>query len=100
MYMESLFGNMVRALRKDSGLMQREVAAFLEIDSPMLSNIERGERKARREWIPKFAELFKADEDQLLTAWLADKVQELIQGENVAKDTIKVVAKNMGLSLK
>ena len=95
--MENLFGTKIRSLREAQGLMQRHVAYHLDIDSPMLSNVERGERKARREWIPKLAQLLKANEDELLTAWLADRIQELVQDEKVAKDTIKTVATKMGI---
>ena len=98
--MENLFGTKIRSLREAQGLMQRHVAYHLDIDSPMLSNVERGERKARREWIPKLAQLLKANEDELLTAWLADRIQELVQDEKVAKDTIKAVATKMGMKVK
>ena len=66
----------------------------------MLSNIERGERKVRQEWIPKLAQLLKANEDELLTAWLADRIQELVQDEKVTKDTIKTVASQMEIKVK
>ena len=66
----------------------------------MLSNIERGWRKARREWIPKLAQLLKANEDELLTAWFADRIQELVQDEKVTKDTIKTVASQMEIKVK
>ena len=66
----------------------------------MLSNIERDERKARREWIPKLAHLLKANEDELLTAWFADRIQELVQDEKVTKDTIKTVASQMEIKVK
>ena len=98
--MENLFGTKIRSLREASGILQRQVAYHLDIDSPMLSNVERGERKARREWIPKLAQLLKADEDELLTAWLADRIQELVQDEKVAKDSIKAVAIKMGMKVK
>lgn len=98
--MNNLFGTKIRSLREAQGLMQRHVAYHLDIDSPMLSNVEGGERKARREWIPKLAQLFKANEDELLTAWLADRIQELVQDEKVAKDTIKTVATKMGMKIR
>ena len=66
----------------------------------MLSNIERGWRKARRKWIPKLAQLLKANEDELLTAWFADRIQELVQDEKVTKDTIKTVASQMEIKVK
>ena len=98
--MENLFGTKIRSLREASGILQRQVAYHLDIDSPMLSNVERGERKARREWIPKLAQLLKTNEDELLTAWLADRIQELVQEEKVAKDSIKAVAIKMGMKVK
>jgi transcriptional regulator with XRE-family HTH domain len=98
--MGNLFGTKIRSLREASGILQRQVAYHLDIDSPMLSNVERGERKARREWIPKLAQLLKANEDELLTAWLADRIQELVQDEKVAKDSIKAVAMKMGMKVK
>jgi len=98
--MGNLFGTKIRSLREAQGLMQRHVAYHLDIDSPMLSNIERGERKARREWIPNLAELLKINEDELLTAWLAARIQEIVQDEKVAKDTIKTVATKMGMKVK
>lgn len=66
----------------------------------MLSNIERGERKARHEWIPKLAQLLKANEDELLTAWLADRIQELVQDEKATKATIKTVASQIEIKVK
>ncbi len=95
--MEYLFGKKIRALREAQGLLQRQVAYHLDIDSPMLSNIERGDRRARREWIPKLAKLLNVSEEELLTFWLADKVFDVVNDEKVAKETIKTVAKTIGL---
>ena len=43
-----LFGKKIRSLRDEQGILQRQVAAFLEIDTPMFSKIERGDRRAKR----------------------------------------------------
>lgn len=43
-----LFGNKIRALRDEQGVLQRQLAAYLEIDTPMFSKIERGDRRAKR----------------------------------------------------
>lgn len=98
--MDNLFGTKIHSLRKAQGLMQRHMAYHLNIDSPMLSNVELGERKARRERIPKLAQLLKANEDELLTALLADRIQKLVQDEKLAKDTLKTVATKMGMKVK
>ncbi|MFP4506775.1 MAG: helix-turn-helix domain-containing protein, partial [Cyclobacteriaceae bacterium] len=51
------FGVRIKALREQKGLLQRQLAASLEIDTPMFSKIERGERRAKRAQVVKLAEL-------------------------------------------
>ena len=51
-----LFGNRIKELREEQGLLQRQLAAFLEIDTPMFSKIERGDRRAKREQVIKLAD--------------------------------------------
>ncbi len=41
--MNMLFGNKIKELRDENGIMQRQLAALLEIDTPMFSKIERGD---------------------------------------------------------
>lgn len=40
-----LFGDKIRELRDEQGLLQRQLAAALEIDTPMFSKSERGWRQ-------------------------------------------------------
>ena len=89
--MANQFGSKIKELRDASGLFQRQVASQLEIDTPMLSKIERGERKAKKEQVLQFAKLYKAGEDELLTLWLADQLFELIEGEAQADEALKNV---------
>ena len=76
-----LFGNKIKELRDEQGLLQRQLAAVLEIDTPMFSKIERGDRRAKREQVIKLAELLHQDENEMLTLWLADKVLDVVKGE-------------------
>ena len=57
------------------------MAAYLEIDTPMFSKIERGDRRAKRSQVPQLAEYFHVDEKELLTLWLADKILDALEGE-------------------
>lgn len=43
-----LLGNKIRSLRDEQGILRRQVAAYLEIDTPMFSKIECGDRRAKR----------------------------------------------------
>ena len=77
-----IFGKKIKELREEHGLLQRHLCAALEIDTPMYSKIERGERKAKRSQIPIMAKLFEVDEKKLLTIWLADKVLDTVADED------------------
>ena len=77
-----LLGNKIRSLRDEQGILQRQVAAYLEFDTPMFSKIERGDRRAKRSQVTKLAEYFHLEEKELLTLWLADRILDAIEGEN------------------
>ena len=92
-----IFGRKIKELRDEQGVLQRQLAALLEIDTPMFSKIERGDRKAKREQVIKMAEYFHQDVNEMLSLWLADKVLETVKNEDainwaaikIAKEEIK-----------
>ena len=84
-------GKRIKELREEKGLVQRQLAAGLEIDTPMYSKIERGERRAKREQVLKLAEMLETDKDELLTLWLAGQVFEIVQDEKNGFAALKVV---------
>lgn len=91
-----IFGRKIKKLREERGLVQRQLSAALEIDTPMYSKIERGERKAKRSQIPIMAQMFEVDEKELLTIWLADKVLDTVEGEeDVSHDALVYAQKEM-----
>lgn len=87
--MNNLFGGYIRQLREENNLLQRQVAAALEIDTPMLSKIERGERRAKRDQVLILADLFGMDNKTLTVIWLKDAVWKILDNEPLAGDTIK-----------
>lgn len=91
------FGKKIRELREERGLLQRQIAASLEIDGGLYSKIERGERKAKREQVRSLAKVFKIEEDTLLAIWLADQIIETVGDEKktVAQDAINTYCKIM-----
>ena len=92
-----LLGERIKELREQHGVLQRQLAALLEIDTPMFSKIEHGDRRAKRTQVIQLAEYFKVDKNELLTLWLADKVLDAVKDENELKhDAIEVAQKRIG----
>lgn len=90
-----LFSERIKQLRESSRLPQKEVAEVLGIDIPMYSRIERGQRKAKKEYLPLLSTLFKVNEDELNQLWLADKVYDVIADEMAAPEVLSIVAENL-----
>jgi hypothetical protein len=66
----------------------------LEIDTPMYSKIERGDRRAKREQVIKLAEMLNTDANELLTLWLASQVFEVVKDDENASRALEYVLKN------
>lgn len=93
--MSNHFGSKIRQLREHNNLLLRQVAPFIDIDTPLLSKIERGERVLKKEQIPLLAKILKTDEDELTTLWLADQMYNVIDGEPLANEAIKQLTKKI-----
>jgi transcriptional regulator with XRE-family HTH domain len=83
-------GEILRELRESKQLPLRVIAAYLDIDPAIMSRIERGQRKASREQVVNLAEFFNVNEDELILAWLSDKVVYEIADEQLEIEALRV----------
>jgi transcriptional regulator with XRE-family HTH domain len=90
-----MFGNKIKILRETKGLLQRQLAAELEIDTPMYSKIERGERRAKKEQVLLLVDLLGTTENDLLSIWLADQIYDLVKNEEFRLESLKIVEKRL-----
>ncbi|MCX6318497.1 MAG: helix-turn-helix transcriptional regulator [Bacteroidetes bacterium] len=93
--MGTQLGNRIKELRSQQKLLQRQVAALLEMDTPLYSKIERGERIPKKETVVKLAKILKSDKEALLTVWLADQVYNVVKNETYAGEALKSVSKKI-----
>ena len=84
------FGEHIKQLREQNQLLQRQLANALDMDTAMLSKIERGERRAKREHIPILALQLKTNEKDLFTIWLADQLYQLVENEEQDLQALKI----------
>lgn len=93
-----LLGQKIKELRLENGVLQRQLASLLEIDTPMFSKIERGDRRAKRTQVIQIAKYFNVDEKELLTLWVADKILDAVEDEKELKsEAIKVAQSSITL---
>lgn len=89
------FGETVRDLRENKGLLLRQVAAVLEVDTAFLSKMERNEKKASRQQVLKLAKALETEEKELMTLWLSDKIVETLNEESEAYGALKLTEKRL-----
>jgi predicted nucleotidyltransferase len=83
------FGDIIRKKRKEAGLTLKSVGGFLHIDQAILSKAERGQRRLMREQVVKLAGYLKVKEEDLMIAWLSDKLVYEVKGEVIARQALK-----------
>lgn len=84
------FGDIIRKKREEKGMLLRQLAAIIDIDTAVLSKIERGERKARRDLVEKIADALKFNKKELIIEYLSDNIAYEIIDEEAAPDVLRV----------
>jgi transcriptional regulator with XRE-family HTH domain len=91
-----MFNERIKQLRDDRQIPQRKLAAAMDIDTASYCKIEKGERRARKEYIAIIAEMLHADYEELLTLWLADQVTAVVEDEKeLLNEVLKIAKKNI-----
>lgn len=93
--MATQLGDKIRELRTKQNLLLRQVASKLDVDTSIISKMERGERPIKKEQIAVLADILKADKEELYTLWLADQVMDVIKDEPLADEALKSVSKKI-----
>ena len=89
----NLFGSTLRGMRLKQNVLIRQVAAALEVDTAFISKVERGSKRIARDQVRKIADFLAIPEQKLLQFWLADKIEDAIEGEDEAAGALKLVLK-------
>ena len=88
-------GEILKDLREAKGLLIRQVAAGVNVDTAILSKIERAERLPTKKQVLKLAKFFSFDKNELMVAYLSDKIVYALNGEEVALRAMHVAEKKI-----
>lgn len=86
-----MLGQKLKELREEHQFVQREVAAKLEVDTAYVSKMENGTKQISRNWLPILAEMFDIPESELVTLWIADKVDKILVDEEHGIEALTLV---------
>jgi transcriptional regulator with XRE-family HTH domain len=88
-------GQILRTYRESKGLLLRQVAAALDLDTALLSKYERDARQPSKEQVLAFARYYNVNVEELLIAWLSDKIAGEVQNEDLAKEALKAAERKI-----
>lgn len=83
-------GTILRELREAKGLLLREVGAKLSLDPTILSKIEQDKRMPTKEQVKALAIFYEDQKNEVLIAWLSDKLYYEVQDEELALEAMQV----------
>ena len=92
--MVTKFGERIRELRIKQNMLLRQLASKLDVDTSVISKVERGDRQFKKEQIPVLAEILNADKEELLTLWIADQLNQIIKDEPLGTKAMDLIFKN------
>lgn len=93
-------GTILRELREAKGLLLREVGAKLSLDPTILSKIERDERMPTKEQVKALSDFYKEQKNDVIIAWLSDKLAYEVQDEDLALEAMKVAEEKVKYNVK
>jgi len=85
-----MLGEKLKELREAKGLVQRQVAADLQVDTAYISKMEHNEKPVSRIHLKKLSKLYSVAENDLLPIWLADKVLQLVENEKFSIEALEM----------
>ena len=88
---KSELGQYLRELRKEREETLHQVSKVTDIDSPLLSKIERGDRLPTSEQLKRLAKFYKVSESTLKVKHTAEKIIKEYGANETTYDAIQLV---------
>jgi HTH-type transcriptional regulator, competence development regulator len=98
--LQSDLGQYLRELRKEKGQTLHQVSQGTDIDSPLISKLERGERLPTAEQIKKLSKHFEIPESELKVKATAEKIIKEFGVTDNTYDAINLVMEQITPYLK
>ncbi len=92
--MEKL-SQILKSKREVKGLLLREVASKIDVDTALVSKIENDDRRPTKEQLKKLSKTLEIDFMTLSTLWHVEKIYEEIKDEKNVLDIVKELMKKV-----
>ncbi len=91
-------GLRLRELRKAKGLLLRQVASVMEVDTAVISKFESGSKRPSEVQVVKLADYYNIDKSELLRLWLCDNILDVVKDKTHALEALELARQTLKLS--
>jgi len=89
------FGQKIRQARESKGLLLRQIAAQLEVDTATISKIENGLRNATKKQVIDLSSMLDIPFTILEASWMGSKIFQLLQEVSDPTEALQVAEEQM-----
>ena len=90
-----MLGEKLKELRESKGLLQRQVAAELDVDTAYISKMENNDKPVSKSHLEALAKVYDLPERELMPFWLGEKVLHVLEGNEYSIEALNLVIKNI-----
>jgi len=90
-----MLGEKLKELRESKGLLQRQVAAELDVDTAYISKMENNDKSVSKSHLEALAKVYELTESELTPYWLGEKVLRVLKNNEHSIQALNLVLKNI-----
>jgi transcriptional regulator with XRE-family HTH domain len=90
-----MLGEKLRELREAKGLLQRQVAAELDVDTAYISKMENNDKPVSKSHLEALAKVYDLPASELMPFWLGEKVIHVLDNSDFSIQALQLVMKNL-----
>lgn len=90
-----MLGEKLKELRESKGLLQRQVAAELDVDTAYISKMESNDKPVSKSHLVALSRIYEVQESELVPIWLGEKVLHVLENSEFSFEALRLVLENM-----
>jgi transcriptional regulator with XRE-family HTH domain len=90
-----MLGEKLKEIRESKGLLQRQVAAELDVDTAYISKMENNDKPVSKSHLEALAKVYDLPESELMPFWLGEKVLHVLETHGYSIEALNLVIKKI-----
>ncbi|MFN8279753.1 MAG: helix-turn-helix transcriptional regulator [Saprospiraceae bacterium] len=90
-----MLGEKLKELRESKGLLQRQVAAELAVDTAYISKMENNDKPVSKSHLEALSRIYELPESELIPYWLGEKVLHVLENNEHGIAALNLVLENI-----